>query len=167
MPLREDRLFQIDQSTNPSMLGTLDSACSQVSTNKIISTSLEIQLSLGPLFHGKPRQFQERIRSMLNCYLLLSFWFLSRITAFLFLIIAHFPSFLASFTFWTSFHNSAWSSGMRSSFMNMPVPFRLEFLLSMSCFWSVELTFTRINLPLFSVNFPNLVASVRHVVKCT
>src|ERR1700733_10659752 len=99
MPLREDLLFHVDHSVKSSMLGTLDSSCSQVSTSKIISTSFEIQLSFGPLFHGKPRQFQERIWSMLNCYLLLSFWFLSRIMTFLFLIIAHFPSFLASFTF--------------------------------------------------------------------
>ena len=146
------------------MLGTLDSSCSQVSTSKIISTSFEIQLSLGPLFHGKPRQFQERIRSMFNCYWLLYFWFLSRIKAFLFLITAHFPSFLASFTFWTSFLNSAWSSGMQSSFMNIPIPFRLEVLLSMSYLWSVELTFMRISLPLFSVNLSNLFASMRHSV---
>ena len=162
MPPWEDRLFQVEHSVKPSMLGTFDSSCSQVSTSKIISTSFEIQLSLGPLFHGKPRQFQERIRSMFNFYWLLSFWFLSRIKDFLLLIIAHFPSFLASFTFWTSFINFSWSSGMRSSFMNIPVPFRLEVLLSMSCLWSVELTFMQISLPLFSVNFPNLVASVRH-----
>ena len=141
MPLWEDRLFHIDQSTNPSMLGTLDYACSQVSTNKIISTSFEIQLSLGPLFHGKPQWFQERIWSMLSFYLLLYFWLLSQIRAFLFLIISHFPSFLASFPVWTSFLNYAWSSGIRYSFINIPIPFRLEVLLSMSYLWSVELRF--------------------------
>ena len=103
---------------------------------------------------------------MLNCYLLLYFWFLSRITTFLFLIIAHFSSFLASFTFWTSFLNSTWSSRMRYSFINIPVHFRLEVLLSMSYLLSIELTFIRISLPLFSVTFPNLVALVRHVSIC-
>ena len=78
------------------------------------------------------------------CFLLLSFWFLSLITTFLFLINAHFPSFLASFTFWTSFLNSSWSYGMRSSFINIPEPFKLDFLLIMLYFCSVELTLTRI-----------------------
>ena len=83
---------------------------------------------------------------------------------FLFFIIAHFPSFLTFFTFWTSFLNYAWSSGMRSLFINILVSFRLEVLLSMSYLWSVDLTFIQISLPLFSVNFPNPVASVRHMV---
>ena len=160
MPLLEDRLFHVDHSVKPSMLGTLDSSCSQVSTSKIISTSFGIQLSLGPLFHGKPRQFQERIRSMFNCYWLLFFWFLSRIKAFLFMIIAHFPSFLTSFTFWTSFPNSTWSSGMRSSFINIPDPFRLEDLLSMLYLWSLQLTLTRIKLYFWSIIFPSLFASM-------
>jgi hypothetical protein len=60
-PLREDFLFHVDQKKNPSMLGTLDSSCSQVSTKKIISISLEIQLRIDPLLLGKPWQFQERI----------------------------------------------------------------------------------------------------------
>jgi hypothetical protein len=54
-PSTIDFLFHVDHKTNPSMLGTLDSSCSQVSTRQIISISLEIQLIIGPLCHGKPR----------------------------------------------------------------------------------------------------------------
>jgi len=99
IPLRRERLFQIDHRTNPFMFGTLDSSCSQVSRRRIISTSLGIQLNLGPLFQEKPRKFQARILSVSNCYFLIFLWFLSLIMTFLFLINAHFPPFLASFTF--------------------------------------------------------------------
>jgi hypothetical protein len=73
IPLRQDFLFHADHKTNPSMLGTLESSCSQVSTRQIISISLGIQLLIGPLRHGKPRQFQKMISSVPNFYLLLSF----------------------------------------------------------------------------------------------
>jgi hypothetical protein len=61
IPLRWDFLFHADHKTNPSMLGTLDSSWSQVSTRQIISISLGIQLIIGPLCHGNPRQLQKRI----------------------------------------------------------------------------------------------------------
>jgi len=146
MPLWYDPLFHIDHRKNPSMLGTLDYSCSQVSTNKIISFFIEIQLNLGPLFHAKPWQFQERIWSVPNSYLLLSFWSLSWITNFLFQINAHYPSFIVSFTFWTSFLNSTWSFGMVYSFIHIPGPFKLGVLLSMPYLWSLELTLTLISL---------------------
>ena len=164
IPLQWDFLFHADHKTNRSMLGTLDSSCSQVSTRQIISISLTIQLIIGPLRHGKPRQFQKRIPSVPNSYLLLSFWSLSLTIAFRFLIIAHFPSFLASFTFWTSFLSSAWSSGMRSSFINILDPFKLKDLLSMLYLWSLQLTLTHINLSLWSIIFSTLFASMRQVV---
>jgi hypothetical protein len=56
-----DFLFHANHNTNPSMLGTLDSSCSQVSTRQIISISLRIQLIIGPLRHRKSRRFQKRI----------------------------------------------------------------------------------------------------------
>jgi hypothetical protein len=99
IPLRNDFLFQNHHKTNPSMLGILDSLCSHVPTRQIISLSLEIQLIIGSLHHGKPRQFEKRILSIPKSYLLLSFWSLSLTLAFQFLIIAHFPSFLSSFNF--------------------------------------------------------------------
>ena len=82
----------------------------------------------------------------------------------MFLIIAHFPSFLASFTFWNSFLSSTWSYGMGSSFINILDPFKLDVLLSMLYFCSAELTLTRIILSLFSIIFPNMFASMRSVV---
>jgi len=94
IPLRWDFLFHANHKTNPSMLGTLDSSCSQVSARQIISISLGIQLIIGPLRHEKPRQFQKRIPSVPNSYLLLSFWFLSRTIAFRFIIIAHLCTFM-------------------------------------------------------------------------
>ena len=154
-------LFHVNHKTNPYTLGTLDSSCSQVSTRQIISISLGIQLIIGPLHHGKPWQFQKRIPIVRNSYLLLSLWSLSLTIAFWFLIIANFPSFLSSFTFWTSFLNSTWSSGMRSSFINIPDPFKLGDLLSMLYLWSLQLTLTRINLSLWSIIFPSLFASMR------
>jgi hypothetical protein len=45
-------LFHADHKTNPSMLGTLDSSCSQVSTRQMISISLGIQLIIGPLCYN-------------------------------------------------------------------------------------------------------------------
>ena len=100
-----------------------------------------------------------------NCYLLLlSFWFLSLIETFMFMINAHFLSFLDSFTFWTSFLNSSWSSGMMSSFINILKPFKLDVLLSMLYFCSVELTLTRIILYLFSINFLGLFSSMTLIV---
>lgn len=144
MPLHENLLFHIDHKTNWSMLGILDSSRSQVSTSKITSTSPWIQLNLGPLLNGKSQQFQETIQRLPNSYLLLFFWFLSLIIGFLFLITPHFPSSLASFTFWIYFLNSTWSTGMRSSFrLNIiPDPFRLEVLLCMPYLWWVELNLT-------------------------
>jgi hypothetical protein len=120
--------------------------------------------NITPLLHGKPQQFQERIQSVPNFYLLLSFWSLSLIITFLFLIIAHFSSFLAPFTFGTSFLNSAWSSRTRSSFINILNPFKLKGLLSMQYLWSLELTLTPINLSLCSIILPSLFASMRQVV---
>jgi hypothetical protein len=77
IPLREDFLFHVDLNTNPSILGTLYSSCSQVSTRIIISISLEIQLNIDPFLHGKPWNLHERIQSVSDSYLLLSFFFIS------------------------------------------------------------------------------------------
>lgn len=73
-PLREYFMYQVDQRMNPSMWETLDFSCSHISTNKIISISLKIQLNIRPLRHGKPQQFQKKIESVPNSYLSLLFW---------------------------------------------------------------------------------------------
>lgn len=144
--LREDLLFQADQRVNKSRWGTLESSCSQVSTKRIISISLDIQLNIGPLHHGKARQFHKRIWSDASPYLSLMFGTLSLIITFLFLMIAHFPSSLASLTFLTSFLSSSWFSGMRYSFIKISDPFRLVDFLSISNLWSLQLNLTHISL---------------------
>ena len=160
IPLRLDFLFHVDHKTNLSMWGTLDSSCSQVSSRQIISISLEIQLIIGPLHHGKPRQFQKNDPECPK-FLFIIILLVSIPNNNFSISIAHFPSFLASFIFWTSFLSSAWSSGMRSSFINIPDPFKLRDLLSILYLWSVQLTLTRINLSLWLIIFPSLFSSVR------
>lgn len=149
---------------NLSRWGTQDSSCSQISTKRIRSISLKIQINIWPLHHGKPRQFQKRIWSDASPYLSLVFWTPSLIIAFLFLMIAHFPCFLASLTFWTSFLSSAWYYGKRSSFIKIIVPFRLGYFLIISNLWSLQLTLTRISLCLWSSIFPTHIAFMRQVV---
>jgi len=142
IPLWWHILFHVNHKTNSYMLGTLDSPCSQVSTRQIISISLKIQLNIGPLCHGKPQQYQKQISNVPNSCLLLSFSSLSLTIDFQFLIISHYPYFLASYTFWTSFLNLVWSLRMRSPFINIIDPFKLEDLLSMLYLWSLQLTLT-------------------------
>lgn len=78
------------------------SSCFYISKGKIISIFLGIQLNIRALHHEKLQKFQERIRSVLNSYLLVSFFYLTLIISFIFLIITHFPSFLAYLIFSTS-----------------------------------------------------------------
>ena len=51
IPQQRDHVFHIDHKTNPYIVGTLDSSCSQVSTNNIISNSFEMKINLRPLLH--------------------------------------------------------------------------------------------------------------------
>ena len=126
---------------NPFMWVTVYSSCSHVWNKKTRSISLGVQINIGPLCCGKAQQFKKRIQSVPNSYLSLLFWTLSLIITFLFLMISHFPSFLVSFTFWSSFPSSTWSSVIRYSFTKIPKPFRLGDLVRVSNLWSLQLYF--------------------------
>ena len=83
--------------------------------------------------------------------------------AFLFLFISHFPSFLYCFTFWTSIHNSSWSSRMRSSFVNIHDLLNHGVLLGMPYLWSLDLTIAWINLSSYSIILPSYFTFMRQV----
>ena len=95
-PRWQYHLFHIYHKTNPSIVGTLDYSCTQVSITNIISISFEIQLKLGPLFHGNPyysilpREDPQHAKFLF----VIIFLSLSRITTFIFFISVHFTSFL-------------------------------------------------------------------------